>query len=122
MTNIMLVEDHVSFRQAMAVLLESEPEFHVVAQAGFLAEAREVLDSFNGTRPDVAIVDLSLPDGISVGLIQELVTDLNVTVLLLSASFDRTDFALAVEVGAAGVLHKSAALDEIIDAVRRLQA
>ena len=43
-------------------------------------------------------------------------------VLILSSSQDRAEIARAVESGAAGVLHKSAGMDEIIDAVRRLKA
>ena len=56
---IMLVEDHLSFREALAFLLTHKPDIEVVAQAGSLAEAREAL--LDG-RLDVAVVDLGLPD------------------------------------------------------------
>jgi len=56
---VMLVEDHVAFRQALAFLLMREPDLEVVAQAGSLAQAREMLDR----RLDVAVLDLALPDG-----------------------------------------------------------
>jgi DNA-binding NarL/FixJ family response regulator len=54
----LLVEDHASFRQAVAALIDREPGFTIVRQAGSLAEARTMLDGV-----DVAIVDLDLPDG-----------------------------------------------------------
>ena len=41
---------------------------------------------------------------------------------MLSASLDRAEVARAVEAGAAGVLHKSAGMEEVVDAVRRLRA
>ena len=120
-TRILLVEDHASFRQALAYLLEAESEFAVTAQAGSIAEAREATKGPGEV--DVAVVDLGLPDGDGVELIRELSSEEpNVTILVLSASIDRTQFARAVEAGAAGVLHKAAAIKEIVDAVRRLQA
>ena len=41
----MLVEDHAAFRQSLAALLEREPDLEVVAQAGSLAQARQMLDT-----------------------------------------------------------------------------
>ena len=56
---VMLVEDHIAFRQALAFLLMREPDLEVVAQAGSLAQARQMLD----TPLDVVVVDPGLPDG-----------------------------------------------------------
>ena len=121
MQRILLVEDHASFRQTLAILFEREPEFEVVGQAGTLAEARRVL---RRVEVDMAVVDLSLPDGQGTELIEELGEEAgpNLAVLVLTASVDRADHARAVEAGAAGVLHKSAEVDEIIDAARGLAA
>jgi DNA-binding NarL/FixJ family response regulator len=121
-TRILLVEDHVSFRQALAFLFEAEPEFSISAQAGTIAEARRAMEEAAGGKPDVAIVDLGLPDGEGVDLIQELSAGMNVSILVLSATLDHTQFARAVEAGAAGVLHKASAIKEIVGAVRRLRA
>ena len=117
---ILLVEDHASFRQAVATVLDREPEFEVAGQAGSLEEAREMLA---GETIDVAIVDLGLPDGYGAELIKELrEASPQAQVLVLSASLDRTEIARAIEYGAAGVLHKSAGMDEVVGAVRRLRA
>jgi DNA-binding NarL/FixJ family response regulator len=120
-TRIFLVEDHASFRQALAFMFEREGEFVVAGQAGSLAEAH----AFLGRSPDdfdVVVVDLSLPDGDGFGLIAELSSRPNVMTLVLSASLEPTRFARAVEAGASGVLHKSAPIGEIVDAVRRLRS
>lgn len=118
----MLVEDHASFRQALAFMFEREEEFVVAGQAGTLAEAYEFLrEAPDGA--DVAIVDLALPDGDGFGLIEELASaGRGVTTLVLSASLEPARFAHAVEAGASGVLHKAAAISDIVGAVRRLKA
>jgi len=115
---ILLVEDHTSFRQTLAYLFDQQPDFRVVAQAGTLVEARRAME---GSEADLGVIDLSLPDGEGTGLIAEL-RDANAdfAALVLTASLDRADHASAVEAGAAGVLHKSADVDVILDATRRL--
>ena len=115
---VALIEDHATVRQALAFVLEREPEFEVVAQAGSLAEARRFPADF-----DVAIVDLGLPDGHGTEAIRELrkINPKSMT-LVLTANPDRTEFARAVEAGASGVLHKSTPLEEVAGAVRRLVA
>jgi two-component system nitrate/nitrite response regulator NarL len=119
-TRILLVEDHASFRQALAFLLDAEPDLKVAAQAGSLAEARQAMKS--SERIDVAVVDLALPDGDGVDLVRELSTEMNIPALVLSASVENAWFARAVEAGAVGVIHKADAIDEVVEAVRRLRA
>jgi two-component system nitrate/nitrite response regulator NarL len=120
-TRIYLVEDHASFRQALAFMFEREGEFVVAGQAGSLAEAHAFLRK-SPKSFDVAVVDLALPDGDGFGLIAELSSRPDVMTLVLSASLEPSRFARAVEAGASGVLHKSAPIGEIVDAVRRLRS
>ncbi len=116
----MLVEDHASLRQTLAFVFDQQPDFEVVAQAGSLGEARRVM---RGREADLGVIDLALPDGEGVELIEDL-REANplFAALVLTASLDRTEHARAIEAGAAGVLHKSADVDEIMDATRRLAA
>jgi DNA-binding NarL/FixJ family response regulator/two-component sensor histidine kinase len=115
---VLLVEDHSSFRQATASVFEREPGFEVVGQAGSLAEARRLLEGV-----DVAVVDLGLPDGYGGELIKELrEKNPQAQTLVLSATLDRAEMARAVEAGAAGFLHKSAGMVEVMEAIRRLRA
>jgi PAS domain S-box-containing protein len=115
---IVLVEDHVAVREAFASAFARDPRFEVVGEAGTLAEARMLLD-----RADVAIVDLALPDGSGGELIADLrLVNPHAEALVLSASVDRAEIVRAVEYGAAGILHKTARFEEVIDTVLRLQA
>jgi DNA-binding NarL/FixJ family response regulator len=118
MQRVLLVEDHASFRQTLAFVFDQEPGYEVVAQAGTLAEARGEMD---GVEADLGVIDLSLPDGEGTELIEELrEANPDFAALVLTASLDRAEHARAVEAGAAGVLHKSADVDAILDATRRL--
>ena len=120
MHHILLVDDHASFRQTLAFVFDQQPDFEVVAQAGSLAEARRVVESLEG-EADLGVIDLSLPDGEGTDLIKDLrEANEDFAALLLTASLDRTEHARAVEAGAAGVVHKSADVDEILDATRRI--
>jgi DNA-binding NarL/FixJ family response regulator len=118
---VLLVDDHASFRQGVARALESETDLEVAGQAGSLAEARGFLAAEHGI--DVAVIDLGLPDGLGAELIGDL-RDVNplASALVLSATDDRAEIARAVELGAAGLLHKSASMGEVVDAIRRLRA
>lgn len=121
-TRLLLLEDHASFRQAMAFVFGADEQFTVVAQFGTLADAREYLRE-NPRGVDIAVLDLTLPDGSGEDLLHEITANkLELLTLVLSASADPDDFARAVEAGADGVLHKSASLQEILQSVKRLQA
>jgi PAS domain S-box-containing protein len=115
---VLLVEDHAAVREAIASTLEREAGFRVVGQAGSLAEARSML----GTQPvDVAIIDLGLPDGYGADLVPELKeASPQAQALVLSADLDRAQIARAVHNGAAGILDKTAHLDQVADSIRRL--
>ena len=118
MNRVLLVDDHTSFREMLSFVFGREPEFEVVAQAASLAEARGMLEGV-----DLAIVDLELPDGGGMDLIGELhAANPHGLVLVLTANPEREAHARAVQAGAAGVLHKSARIKDVIGAARHLVA
>jgi DNA-binding NarL/FixJ family response regulator len=113
----MLVEDHLSFRQALAFLLGREPDIEVVAQAGSLAQAREVLVD---RHLDVAVVDLALPDGNGRELFGELRrTNRGISVVVLSATIEPGHLDEVLKAGADAVLHKVESSTTIVEEVRR---
>ena len=119
MNRVLLVEDHDSFKESLAIVINGEPDFEVVAQSGSVAETKALGD----TGADVALVDLGLPDGDGADVIWHLrEANPGLKVMILSASLDRSEIARAVEAGAAGVIHKSSSVLEVIDALKRLIA
>lgn len=109
----MLVEDHAPFRQAIALILNREPDFESAVQAGTLEEARRLLAE---QEMDVVVVDLHLPDGDGNDLIGE-IREANplASVLVLTMAP-----AEAAGTGADAVLSKDALFHEIIATIRRL--
>jgi DNA-binding NarL/FixJ family response regulator len=90
-----------------------------------VAEAREVLKALEdaGGIVDLVVVDLNLPDGWGSEFIAELQASRSRSLaLVLSAHADSRRLAWAVEAGAAGILHKSAPIEDIVDAIRRLRS
>lgn len=121
MKRVLLVEDHSSFRRALAFVLEREPDLRVVAQAGSLAEARSRVNG--GSKFDVAVLDLGLPDGSGMDLIDELrEANPEASIVVLSVDLNPKNQTLALERGANAVLGKEASITQIVAAVRNLQA
>jgi DNA-binding NarL/FixJ family response regulator len=121
---VMLVEDHLAFREALAFLLtqDEESDLEVVAQAGSLAEARAaLLDGHLDGRLDVAVLDLGLPDGDGSELIGEMRrANPGVLVVVLSAAMGPGHVEGVVKAGAESVLDKVESIPTIAEEVRRL--
>jgi two-component system nitrate/nitrite response regulator NarL len=118
---VMLVEDHIAFRQALAFLLSHDPDLEVVAQAGSLAEARQALDEPAGSYLDVAVVDLGLPDGDGSELIGELPQrNAGVSVVVLSEAINAGRLEGVSKAGAGAVLDKAQSPSTIVREVRRV--
>jgi DNA-binding NarL/FixJ family response regulator len=116
----LLIEDHVLFREGLALLLEWQTGLESV-EAGSLAEGRRALSDLRGTT-DVAIIDLNLPDGDGSELIEQLrKTQPDVPVLALTADRSLAWQARALEAGADEVLAKATPVEQIIDAVELIR-
>ncbi|WP_460302629.1 response regulator [Actinocorallia aurea] len=112
----MVVDDHPMWRDGVARDL-AEAGYDVVAACG---EGRQAVRVAAAVRPEVAVVDLRLPDISGVEVTRALTgLDVPARVLVLSASGEQEDVLEAVKAGATGYLVKSAAREEFLDAVAR---
>ena len=115
---IFLVDDHEVVRRGVRDLLESEDDFEVVGEAGSVEEA---LNRIRATSPDVAVLDVRLPDGSGVELCRELRSQGNWTpVLLLTARDAIDDRVRGLDVGADDYLVKPFAFAELFARLRAL--
>lgn len=113
---ILLAVHHNAFREALAMRLNQEEDLEVAWQAGSMTDTRDVhLDGI-----DVALVDPLVPDGDGPELIREVsVANPTALALVLSDKLDPALYQKALGAGAVEVLATNAALEEVIDAVRR---
>lgn len=120
MTRVFLVDDHEVVRRGVADLLESEPDLRVVGEAGTISEARARIPA---TLPDVALLDVRLPDGSGIDLCRHLrATVPSVACLILTGYDDDQAVLSAVIAGAAGYVLKDIRGSSLIDSVRTVAA
>lgn len=118
MINVLLVEDHASYRQAIELVLEAEGDMSAVGQAGTAAEAGPVAAA---SQPDVAVIDLDLPDHDGLRALADIRAAAPSTAcIILSAMTDDVMFGKAIEQGASAVLHKSIGIPDLLDIIREV--
>ncbi|MFD1151170.1 response regulator [Saccharothrix hoggarensis] len=117
---VLLVDDHEVVRRGLRELLEDEDDISVVAEAGGVGEA---LARAGAARPDVAVVDVRLPDGGGVELCRRLraLPD-GPRCLVLTAFDDEEALVGAIMAGASGYLLKQVRGQDLVTAVREVAA
>jgi DNA-binding NarL/FixJ family response regulator len=118
---VLVVDDHEVVRRGLLAFLGSEPDIHVVGEAGGGAQALDLLAEMEaeGRRPDVIVMDLQMApvDGIeSTRRIRALYGDMKVVALTSFAEEERVHAAL--QAGAAGYVLKDSDADDVAAAVR----
>jgi DNA-binding NarL/FixJ family response regulator len=115
-TRVVLVEDHDMVAEAMALAMQRADDIEIVARARSIATALEEVARWS---PDVVLLDRRLPDGDAIDAIGPL-SQLGARVLMLTGEATSTVAARVAEAGGSGLVLKSAGLDELEDAVRRV--
>jgi DNA-binding NarL/FixJ family response regulator len=112
---ILLADDHTVMRRGLRLLLESQPGFSVVAEA---ADGRQAVEQAEATKPDVAVVDIAMPNLSGIEAAQRIATVLPQTaIVILSMHSDESYVLRALKVGAKGYLLKDSAEGDLIDAI-----
>lgn len=113
---LVLADDHAVVRGALRALLEDQPGFAVVGEAGDIASARATVAA---EEPAVLVLDVNMPDGLAVDAVAGLREEAPATeIVLLTMERDLTLARRAIDAGARGYLFKDAAHLELIEAVR----
>ncbi len=120
LTRVFLLDDHEVVRRGLRELLETEDDLVVVGEAG---SAEEALNRIPPTRPDVAVLDVRLPDGDGVEVCREVRSrHPEVRCLMLTSFADDEALFQAIMAGAAGYVLKQVKGMDLVDAIRRVGA
>jgi len=116
MTRVLLVDDHALVRSGLAALLGGADQIEVVGEA---ADGREAVDLATRLRPDVVLMDLSMPVMDGVAATRQIAVECPGThVVVLTSHTDRRRVREAMDAGASGYLVKDCEPHEIVAAVR----
>jgi two-component system response regulator NreC len=113
---ILLADDHTVVRRGLRLLLESQPEFAVVAEA---SDGREAVNEAEATRPDVAVLDIAMPNLSGIEAAQRILSvNPSAAVVILSMHSDEGYVLRALKAGAKAYLLKDSAEGDLIEAIK----
>jgi two-component system, NarL family, response regulator DevR len=117
---VFLLDDHEVVRRGLADLLDSEPDISVIGDAGTVEQA---LVRGPALRPDVAVLDVRLPDGDGISVCRELRSRMPGLRCLMLTSFDDEEALLdSIMAGASGYVLKQIQGSDLVSAVRTVAA
>jgi DNA-binding NarL/FixJ family response regulator len=118
-TRVLIADDHTIVRESLVSALQASGECVVVGQA---ADGIEAIEKAMALRPDVAILDISMPRLNGIEVVRRLHVDLPSTRTLVLTMHEEEEYVLqVVRAGASGFLLKDSAIGELIAAVRNLR-
>jgi two-component system response regulator DevR len=113
---VFLVDDHEIVRQGLTLLIDAADDLEVVGQAGSAAEA---LAQIPALAPDVAILDVRLPDGDGISVCREVLSSVpDLRCLMLTSYGDEQALVSSVLAGAKGYVLKQVKGTDLVDAIR----
>lgn len=117
---ILIADDHAIFREGLRSLLAGRDGVSVVGETGLAAQVPSLVRNL---RPDVVIMDISMPDGNGIDVARRISRKFeNVAVVMLSMHADQDRVLSSLRAGARGYVSKESAMDELLralDAVER---
>lgn len=117
-TRVFLLDDHEVVRRGIRELLESENDLEVVGEAG---TAEEAYGRIPATTPDVAVLDMRLPDGDGIDVCREIRSrHPEIACIMLTSFADDDAVYAAILAGAAGYLLKQVRGSDLVEAIRKV--
>jgi DNA-binding NarL/FixJ family response regulator len=115
-TSIVLVDDQELLRMGFRLVLESQPDLEVVAEAG---DGREAIALVAEHTPDIVLMDVRMPDVDGVAATREIIASGSASRIIILTTFDLDEYAYAaLRAGASGFLLKDAPPADLLSAIR----
>jgi DNA-binding NarL/FixJ family response regulator len=116
---IIIVDDHVLFREGLAAIIRSERDIQIAGQAGTVQEAVELVKNL---RPDIVLMDFGLPDGTGVDATRAILKEYpECKIVFLTMSEEDEHLFAAIRSGAKGYLLKNMHPSKLIASLRSVQ-
>jgi DNA-binding NarL/FixJ family response regulator len=117
---VLLADDHSIVLDGLRRIIEDCEDMEVLAEA---PDGTRALEAALGTRPDVAVIDISMPDIDGLELINRLLAHYpNLPIVVLTVHEDRQYMYRAVQAGAMGYITKRSASEQLVQALRKVHA
>ena len=117
---ILAVDDHVLVREGIAVLLSTEPDMALVAEA---SNGREAIQQFRANRPDITLMDLQMPEMNGLDAITAIRGESpDAKIIVLTTYKGDVQILRALKAGARGYLLKNTIHRELLDTIRAVHA
>jgi two-component system nitrate/nitrite response regulator NarL len=116
---IIIVDDHVLFREGLAAIIRSETDIEIMGQAGSVQEAIELVKTL---RPDLVLMDFGLPDGTGADATRAILMEYpQCKIVFLTMSEEDEHLFAAIRSGAKGYLLKNMRPSKLISTLRSVQ-
>jgi len=118
---VLIVDDHPTFRQGLRFLLsQTDGEFEVCGEA---ESAPQAIEAFRSLRPELVVLDVSMPGASGIELIKMILAESATTPILVVSVHEETLYGLrALKAGARGYVMKAEAMESIVAALHRIAA
>ena len=113
---VLLIDDHALFREGLKKIIESDPEFEVIGEEG---KGSDRLRAAGSLKPDLIIVDVSLPDTSGIKLIEEILQLAPETKILILSMHNQAYYIIkAFQAGASGYVVKESSHNKLLEGFR----
>jgi len=120
MIQVLVADDHVLIREGVAAILACEEDMLIVGEA---ANGREAIEQFRRLQPDIALIDLQMPEVSGMQAIATIAQEFPAAKLIVLTTFDGdVQASRAIKAGASGYLLKSSLRKDMLAVIRRVHA
>ena len=120
MIKVLLADDHSIVREGLRRIVEESDDMEVVAEA---SDGKEAIHQIRKSQPDVAVIDISMPEIDGLEVLQQLKPEYpELPILILTMHEEQQYVVRAIEAGARGYITKKSAPEQLVEAIRKVYA